>query len=153
MTLNEKHMTFKNYVFSMWGNCSWAKSHLERWDSIKSSESLVLCLWAQLDGGLVPTPVLWAQHADSTAPAVLWSSGSGSLLVVVTHMYKHATDCNQPPALRGGDQLAGNEAEKNWRMCTALWQHSANSNSCTHFRLPRSHIRLLLKNKRVIFVF
>ncbi len=44
-------------------------------------------LLAQPDGGLVPTPVLWPQHADSTPPAVLWSNWSGSLLVVVTQTH------------------------------------------------------------------
>ena len=75
-------------------------------------------LLAQPDGGLVPTPALRPEHADSTPPAALWSNRSGSLLPAVTQTHAHKrinthADFYLPSALRGGDQLAGNEAVKN----------------------------------------
>lgn len=81
------------------------------WDVVKDWHCSLLT-WP--DGGLVPTPVFWPQHADSTPPAVLWPNRSGSLLVVVTqtHMQISISLLLQ----HGGDQLAGNEAEKYWCM-------------------------------------
>lgn len=100
-------------------------------------------LLAQPDGGLVPTLVLWPQHADSTPPVLYCGQIYLAHYWQQLHKHTHAhADWYQPPSLHGGDQLAGNEAKKHWRMWAALWAHPANFKSHTHVKLPHSHLFL-----------
>lgn len=51
-------------------------------------------------------------------------------------------DCYRPPALHGGDRLAGNEAKRHGRTLCAVPCESTlkNPNSCTHLRPLHSHM-------------
>lgn len=106
----------------MWGGSSEAKSNLERRDRIRWSERLALLSvgttrWRSGTNTSAVTSTCWLNTTSCTVVQQIWLNVGGS------YTNTHA-DCYLPPALHGGDQLAGNEAEKHWRMCAVLWKHS-----------------------------
>lgn len=109
--LNEKHMTCRN---SERGE---AKSNLERWDRIRCSERLA-CLsvgttrWRSATDTSAATSTCWLNTTSCTVAQQILLAVGGS------YTNTHA-DCYLPPALHDGDQLAGNEAETQWRICAA----------------------------------
>lgn len=116
----------------MWGGCRDAKPNLERWDRIRCSERLALLSvgatrWRPGTNTSAATSTCWLNTTSCTVVQQIWLTVGGS------YTNTHA-DCYPPPALHGGDQLGGNEAEKHWRMCTARWKRTENSNSCTHIQ-------------------
>lgn len=105
----------------MWGGCREAKSNLERQDTIRWSERLALLSvgttrWRSGTNTSAVTSTCWLNTTSCTVVQLIWLTVGGS------YTNTHA-DCYPPPALHGGDQLAGNEAEKHWRMCAVLWKH------------------------------
>lgn len=115
MLLNEKRMTCKNNVFSMWRGCNGAKSNLLHRGGIRCSERLPWlrnssARWRSGTNTGAVTSTCWLNTTTCTVVQNIWLSSGDS------YTYPHG-DRNQPPALHGWYQLAGNEAEKHWRMC------------------------------------
>lgn len=92
---------------------------------IRCSDTLVLfsvgpSRWRSGSNTSAVTSTCWLNTASYAVVQQIWLTVGGS------YTNTHA-DRYLPPAQHGGDQLAGNEAEKHWRICVALWKHTANS--------------------------
>lgn len=99
---NEKRMTYTNNVFSM--RTTGGPEILS--DVVSDKRASLL---AQPDGGLVPTPVLWPQHADS-APPVLYC-GRIYLAHYRQQLHKHTRTC----------RLVSASFPTRWRSISRKW--------------------------------